>query len=151
MILQKAKEKVQSAPKELLRRGLLDGTEKIYGQLRDTAQGGQREDTAADRMQGTTERGARLAVDRLGRMRLGKKKGEGQSSDVPPESAPPIIWWSGVTRPGHRTSTNQNAGCCSGFPRQSVWREWPYRSARIRPALGENKGGIHPPSNGCLW
>lgn len=89
MIPQKAKEKVQSAPKKLLRRGLLDGTEKIYGQLRDTAQGGQREDTAADRMQGTTERGARLAVDRLGRMRLGKKKGKGQSSDVPPESAPP--------------------------------------------------------------
>lgn len=67
----------------------MDGTEKIYGQLRDTAQGGQREDTATDRMQGTTERGARLAVDRLGRMRLGKKRGKGQSSDVPPESAPP--------------------------------------------------------------
>ena len=63
-VSQKAKEKIQSAPKELLRRGLLDGTEKIYGQLRDTAQGGQREDTAADRVQGTTERGARLAVDR---------------------------------------------------------------------------------------
>ena len=53
----KAKEKIQSAPKELLRRGLLNGTEKLYGQLRDTAQGRQREDTATDRVQGTTERG----------------------------------------------------------------------------------------------
>ena len=67
----------------------MDGTEKIYGQLRDSAQGGQREDTAADQVQSTTEKGARLAVDRLGRMRLGKKKRKGQSSDVPPESAPP--------------------------------------------------------------
>ena len=85
----KAKEKIQSAPKELLRRGLLDGTEKLYGQLRDTAQGGQREDTAADRVQDTTERGARLAVDRLGRMRLGKKKEKGPSSDTPPRPTPP--------------------------------------------------------------
>lgn len=84
-----AKEKVQSAPKELLRRGLLNGTEKLYGQLRDTAQGGQREDTAADRVQDTTERGTRLAVDRLGRMRMGKKKAKGQSSNIPPEPAPP--------------------------------------------------------------
>ena len=83
------KEKTRSAPKELLRRGLLDGTEKLYSQLRDTAQGGQREDTAADRVQDTTERGARLAVDRLGRMRLGKKKAKGQSSDTPPGPTPP--------------------------------------------------------------
>ena len=61
----------------------------MYGQLRDTAQGGQREDTAADRVQDTTERGARLAVDRLGRMRMGKKKARGQSSNIPPEPAPP--------------------------------------------------------------
>ena len=83
------KEKTRSAPKELLRRGLLDGTEKLYGQLRDTAQGGQREDTASDRVQNTTERGARLAVDHLGRMRMGKKKRKGQSSDIPSKPASP--------------------------------------------------------------
>ena len=35
-----AKGKIQAAPKELLRRGLLTGTEKLNGQLRDAAEGG---------------------------------------------------------------------------------------------------------------
>lgn len=53
---------VQAAPKELLRRGLLTGTEKLKGQLRDAAEGGQRGDTEADRAQDTARMGARLAV-----------------------------------------------------------------------------------------
>lgn len=41
-VVRKAKEKIQAAPKELLRRGLLTGTEKLKGQLRDAAEGGRR-------------------------------------------------------------------------------------------------------------
>lgn len=39
-VVRKAKEKIQAAPKELLRRGLLIGTEKLKGQLRDAVDGG---------------------------------------------------------------------------------------------------------------
>lgn len=43
-------------PKELLQRGLLTGTEKLKGQLRDAAEGGRREYTEADRVQDTARR-----------------------------------------------------------------------------------------------
>lgn len=85
---QKTKEKVQSAPKELLRRGLLDGTEKLRGQLRDAAERGQREEDISDRAHGFATQGTRLVVNRLDRMRLGKEKAKEQSSDSPPEPAP---------------------------------------------------------------
>ncbi|WP_155979085.1 hypothetical protein [Oscillibacter sp. 1-3] len=40
----KLKEKVTSTPKELVRRGLDDGTERLRSQLRETAQRGQASD-----------------------------------------------------------------------------------------------------------
>ncbi len=83
-----AKEKVWAAPKELLRRGLLTGTEKLKGQLRDAAEGGRRKDTEADRTQDTARMGARLAVDRLGRVVLGKKKVRNWSGEAVPGDTP---------------------------------------------------------------
>lgn len=82
------KGKIQAAPKELLRRGLLTGTEKLKGQLRDAAEGGRREDTEADRTQDTARMGARLAVDRLGRVVLGKKKVRNWSGEAVPGDTP---------------------------------------------------------------
>ncbi len=84
----KVKGKIQAAPKELLRRGLLTGTEKLKGQLRDAAEGGRREDTEADRAQDTARMGARLAVDKLGRLALGKKRAGRGSGEVVSEDAP---------------------------------------------------------------
>ena len=77
-----AKEKAQAAPKELLRRGLLTGAEKLKGQLRDAAEGGRREDTEVDRAQDTARMGVRLAVDKLGRLALGKKKARSWSGEA---------------------------------------------------------------------
>ncbi len=76
------KGKIQAAPKELLRRGLLTGTEKLKGQLRDAAEGGRREDTEADRVQDTARMGACLAVDKLCRLALGKKKARSRSGEA---------------------------------------------------------------------
>ena len=76
------KEKIQTAPKELLRRGLLTGTEKLKGQLRDAVEGGRRGDTEADRAQATARMGARLAVDKLGRLALRKKKARSWSGEA---------------------------------------------------------------------
>lgn len=55
------KEKVKTAPKELVRRGLDDGTERLRGQLRDTAQRGQTDDYGGDRIEDTAAGGARRA------------------------------------------------------------------------------------------
>ena len=82
----KIKGKIQAAPKELLRRGLLTGSEKLKGQLRDAAEGGRREDTEADRAQDTARMGARLAVDRLA---LGKKKARSWSGESSPDAGAP--------------------------------------------------------------
>lgn len=57
-----AKEKIQAAPKELFRRGLLTGTEKLKGQLRDANQGGRREDTEADHAQNAAQAGVQRAA-----------------------------------------------------------------------------------------
>lgn len=80
--------KVQAAPKELLRRGLLTGAEKLKGQLRDAAEGGRRKDTEADHTLDTAQMGARLAVDRLGRLVLGKKKVRNRSGEAVPGDTP---------------------------------------------------------------
>ena len=45
-------------PKELVRRGLDDGTERLRGQLRETAQRGQASDYGGDRIEDTAARGA---------------------------------------------------------------------------------------------
>ena len=60
-----AKEKIQAAPKELLRRGLLTGTEKLNGQLRDAAEGGQREETEIERAQNSARTTTQKAVNQL--------------------------------------------------------------------------------------
>ena len=81
-VVRKTKEKIQTAPKELLRRGLLTGTEKLKGQLRDAAEDGRREDTEAgcaqDTAQDAAQAGVRRAVGRLGKLGRGKKRGRGR-------------------------------------------------------------------------
>lgn len=70
------KEKIQSAPKELLRRGLLSGAEKLQDQLRNAAQGGRQEETEADRAQGTVRSAAQEAVYRVGKLVRDRRKGK---------------------------------------------------------------------------
>jgi hypothetical protein len=45
---ERVKEKAVSAPKELLRKGLDDGSERLRTQLRDTAQQGRRDEYGGD-------------------------------------------------------------------------------------------------------
>ncbi len=58
-----AKEKTIAAPKELVRRGLDDGTERLRGQLRDAAQGGRSgEDYGGDRIEDTAADAPRQVI-----------------------------------------------------------------------------------------
>ena len=73
------KEKVISTPKELLRKGLDDGTERLRTQLRDAAQQGQRDEYGGDAVEDTAA-GAVCRVERELR-----KRGEHTERRVAPE------------------------------------------------------------------
>ena len=92
---ERIKEKTVSTPRELLHRGLDDGSERLRTQLRDTAQHGQADEYGGDAIEDTAARGLRRAEKELLKQR--KKKNAEQSaspqgdasvpssnSDVPP-------------------------------------------------------------------
>jgi len=87
------KEKIKAAPKELVRRGLDDGTERLRGQLRDTAQHGRADDYGGDQIEDTAAGGARR-VERGMESLLKKRKNsrsrtqEGESPAAADPSAP---------------------------------------------------------------
>ena len=80
---ERIKEKAVSAPRELLHRGLDDGSERLRTQLRDTAQHGQTDEYGGDAIEDTAARGLRRAEKELTRQR--KKKPQEQ----PPEGGAP--------------------------------------------------------------
>lgn len=87
------KEKIKAAPKELVRRGLDDGTERLRGQLRDSAQHGRADDYGGDQIEDTAAGGARR-VERGMESLLKKRKNsrgrtqEGESPVAADPSAP---------------------------------------------------------------
>lgn len=82
------KERVKSAPKELIRRGLDDGTERLRGQLRDTAQHGQQDNFGGDQL-GDAEVGGVKRTEQLVERLLGKrKKGAKHTPDAGPDGYP---------------------------------------------------------------
>lgn len=80
---ERIKEKAISTPRELLHRGLEDGSERLRTQLRDTAQHGQADEYGGDTIEDTAARGLRRAEKELIRQR--KKKPQEQ----PPEGGAP--------------------------------------------------------------
>lgn len=81
------KERAATAPKQLLRRGLDDGTERLRGQFRDASQRGQRDDYGGDRIEDTAWSGTRWAG--RGIEKLLKKKWDGRDQGPETESVPP--------------------------------------------------------------
>ena len=76
---ERIKEKAVSAPRELLHRGLDDGSERLRTQLRDTAQHGQTDEYGGDAIEDTAARDLRRAEKELTRQR--KKKPQEQPSE----------------------------------------------------------------------
>ena len=74
---ERVKEKAVSAPKELLRKVLDDGSERLRTQLRDTAQHGQADEYGGDAIEDTAASGLRRAEKELLKQR--KKKNAEQS------------------------------------------------------------------------
>ena len=94
---ERVKEKAVSAPKELLRKVLDDGSERLRTQLRDTAQQGRRDEYGGDAIEDTAASGLHRAEKELLKQR--KKKNAEQSASprgdasVPnfESDAPPVI------------------------------------------------------------
>ncbi len=80
---ERIKEKAVSTPRELLHRGLDDGSERLRTQLRDTAQHGQADEYGGDTIEDAAARGLRRAEKELTRQR--KKKPQEQ----PPKGGAP--------------------------------------------------------------
>ena len=92
------KSKAQTAPKQLLRRGLDDGTERLRGQLRDASQRGQRDGYGGDQIEDAAWSGTRWGTRGIEKLLRAKKDGRKRTpesfsdADIPegeyPESAP---------------------------------------------------------------
>ena len=84
---ERVKEKAVSAPKELLRKGLDDGSERLRTQLRDTAQQGRRNEYGGDAIEDTAASGLHRAEKELLKQR--KKKNTEQSASPQGDASAP--------------------------------------------------------------
>lgn len=84
---ERVKEKAVSAPKELLRKGLDDGSERLRTQLRDTAQQGRRDEYGGDAIEDTAASGLHRAEKELLKQR--KKKNAEQSASLQGDASAP--------------------------------------------------------------
>lgn len=85
------KERVPSAPKQLLHRGLDDGTERLRGQFRDASQRGQRDDYGVDRIEDTAWTGTRWAgrgIEKLLKKKWGGRYQGPEAEPVPASDSP---------------------------------------------------------------
>lgn len=84
---ERVKEKAVSAPKELLRKGLDNGSERLRTRLRDTAQQGRRDEYGGDAIEDTAASGLRRAEKELLKQR--KKKNAEQSASPKGDASAP--------------------------------------------------------------
>lgn len=84
---ERVKEKAVSAPKELLRKVLDDGSERLRTQLRDTAQQGRRDEYGGDAIEDTATSGLHRAEKELLKQR--KKKNTEQSASPQGDASAP--------------------------------------------------------------
>ena len=84
---ERVKEKAVSAPKELLRKGLDDGSERLRTQLRDTAQQGRRDEYGGDAIEDTAASGLHRSEKELLKQR--KKKNSEQSASPQGDASAP--------------------------------------------------------------
>ena len=128
------KEKVKAAPKVLVRRGLDDGTERLRGQLRETAQRGQASDYGGDRIEDTAARGAYQARRGVEALLKKKKSAKGRETDGEPRTA--------VDPPTQEIPADPPSPAAPGeqhSPREPSPRERP--RIKTREAVSTREGG----------
>ena len=99
------REKAKNVPKELVRRGMEDGTERLRSQLRDTAQNGQQDEYGGDRIEDTAA-GSLRRMER-GAEKLIKRQKQAQTSA---SAASPTAYGNAATPPIIRTKKAEPVG-----------------------------------------
>ena len=137
------KERVKSAPKELIRRGLDDGTERLRGQLRDTAQHGQRDNFGGDQLGDAEVSGVKRTEQLVERLLGKRKKGTKHAPDTGPDGYPVRHDPPGAARPrddGTRPPKGRLHGKEAGDPlrAQSAGRSQPQPQSALRTPQKRN-------------
>lgn len=121
------KEKVKSVPKELVHRGLEDGSERLRLRFRDAAQQGRQDGYGGDRIEDTAAGGARQ-VERGVRdlLKRRRKFGGGRTYSTEPP-------------------TSGEGDAVLG---QTAWGQLELREAAGSSSCGEGRGTVSPPGGG---
>ena len=99
------REKAKNAPKELVRRGMEDGTERLRSQLRDTTQNGQQDEYGGDRIEDTAAGSLRRMERGAEKLIKGRKQEQTSAS-----AAGPTEYGNAGTPPIIRTKESKPAG-----------------------------------------
>ena len=146
-IRKELKEKVKAAPKELLRRGLDDGTERLRGQLRDTAQRGQRDGYGGDQIEDAAWRGSRWGERGIEKLLKKKKVSRSRNADTnsttPPETQakPPSGEYTYPDLSDHPASTDGTE-----HPRIKTRESAAVRKRDVVPSKGSKVGSSPVPA-----
>ena len=137
------REKVKAAPKELVHRGLEDGTDRLRTQLRDAAQQGRRDDYGGDQIEGTVaggmrrmERGAEKLIKEKGKNRTGRS---GSSAD--PAAGDPV---QEVRAQNRESRANAAAAGRPAEPADNAGQRIKTKDAYLRAQTGTPTSGLPP-------
>lgn len=127
---ERIKEKAISTPRELLHRGLDDGSERLRTQLRDTAQHGQADEYGGDAIEDTAASGLHRAEKELTRQR--KKKPQEQAPEGGAPTADGTVQKSSAIKGKDTTSAGPQTQTAAEHGRQQARQNAAQKAAKVK-------------------
>ena len=127
---QRVKEKSVSTPRELLRKGLDDGSERLRTQLRDTAQHGQADEYGGDAIEDTAASGLHRAEKELTRQR--KKKPQEQAPEGGTPAADGTVQKPSAIKGKDTTSAGPQTQTAAEHGRQQARQNAAQKAAKVK-------------------
>ena len=127
---QRVKEKAVSTPRELLHRGLDDGSERLRTQLRDSAQHGQADEYGGDAIEDTAASGLHRAEKELTRQR--KKKPQEQAPEGGTPAADGTVQKPSAIKGKDTTSAGPQTQTAAEHGRQQARQNAAQKAAKVK-------------------
>ena len=127
---ERIKEKAISTPRELLHRGLDDGSERLRTQLRDTAQHGQADEYGGDAIEDTAASGLHRAEKELTRQR--KKKPQEQAPEGGAPTADGTVQKPSAIKGKDTTSAGPQTQTAAEHGRQQARQNAAQKAAKVK-------------------
>ena len=127
---QRVKEKAVSTPRELLHKGLDDGSERLRTQLRDTAQHGQADEYGGDAIEDTAASGLHRAEKELTRQR--KKKPQEQAPEGGTPAADGTVQKPSAIKGKDTTSAGPQTQTAAEHGRQQARQNAAQKAAKVK-------------------